>query len=233
MFAKLMRALRGQNILADTVGLFDETMEDIEWMFATATDVLKGRKAVEEVKDTLYARDRAVNEKERHIRRDLLLHLSLRKGIDAPACLVLMVVTKDAERVGDYCKNLLEVAEMFGTAIETGRYATQFTDIIDGVAVNLSKLRSAFAESDETMAQEIIRNDGILASKCEMIIRQLIDDNLPTKKAVAYTLLARHLKRVSRHTANVASSVVTSVEYLDYIDEPGRETSTSPPTETE
>ena len=27
-----------------------------------------------------------------------------------PACLVLISVVKDAERIGDYCKNLLEAA---------------------------------------------------------------------------------------------------------------------------
>ena len=32
-------------------------------------------------------------------------------GVDVPACLVLMSVVKDAERIGDYCKNVLDAAK--------------------------------------------------------------------------------------------------------------------------
>jgi phosphate uptake regulator len=36
---------------------------------------------------------------------------------------------------------------------------------------------------------------------------------------VAYTLLARYFKRISSHLVNIATSVVTSVDNLDYLDE--------------
>ena len=51
------------------------------------------------------------------------------------------------------------------------------------------------------------------------MLKQLIVDDLPTKKAVGYALLARYIKRVSGHLVNIATSVVTPVDRLDYIDE--------------
>jgi phosphate transport system protein len=61
----------------------------------------------EEVKDSIYTRDQSVNELERSIRRKILRHLTIHPGDDVAACLALMSVAKDAERIGDYCKKRL------------------------------------------------------------------------------------------------------------------------------
>ena len=53
---------------------------------------------------------------------------------DAPACLILMSVSKDVERAGDYCKNLLEVAEMLKTPAQETKYADDLREIADQVA---------------------------------------------------------------------------------------------------
>ncbi len=42
---------------------------------------------------------------------------------------------------------------------------------------------------------------------------------MPTDEAVSYGMLARHMKRIAAHLSNIASSVVTPVENLDFADE--------------
>ena len=46
----------------------------------------------------------------RVFRRELVFHSSVFGGIDSPSVLVYMSVVKDIERVGDYAKNLLDLA---------------------------------------------------------------------------------------------------------------------------
>jgi phosphate uptake regulator len=58
-----------------------------------------------------------------------------------------------------------------------------------------------------------------LAKECDAVIEDLMQDNLSCRKAVLYTLLARHLKRICSHLSNISSSVVMPLHKLDYFDE--------------
>ncbi len=96
--------------------LYDEFVEmlGMDWeMFEIVMEVLAGRVKPDAVQDDLLRRDIAVNRKERSIRKQIIESLSVRgESTTVPASLVLMSIVKDAERVGDYCKNLLETAQM-------------------------------------------------------------------------------------------------------------------------
>jgi len=133
---------------------------------------------------------------------------------------VLMSVVKDAERMGDFCKNIFDLGKMFDVTFDRGRYKTPLVELADQVENLFSKTRKAFERSDEEMARSVMSKGVRISNQCEMLIKQLMVDNLPTKKAVAYTLMARYLKRISSHLTNIATSVTTSVDNLDYLDEP-------------
>ena len=85
-------------------------------------DVLTGQRGAvqhrgrRDVRTPLYERDVAVNELERSIRRKVLRHLTVNPGHDVAICLALMSVAKDAERIGDYCKNVFEVGVFYTKA---------------------------------------------------------------------------------------------------------------------
>ena len=178
------------------------------------------QKQPEEVKQTIYAKDKEVNEHQRSIRRKIVRHLTLQPGIDVPACLVLMSVVKDAERIGDFCKNILDLATMFDVTFDRGRYKTPLIELSEQVENLFSKTRKAFERSDEETARSAMTTGIRINKQCEMLLKQLMVDNLPTKKAVGYTLMSRYFKRMSSHLTNIATSVVSSVDNLDYLDEP-------------
>jgi phosphate uptake regulator len=216
MIAQIVAALRGHAKLRDAFELYNSMIENVKEMYALAMSALQGEEPVEGVRDRLYALDREINEKERTIRRSLINHLSLRVASDAPACLMLMSVVKDAERLGDYCKNMFEVAEMFGESLAEGRYMTPLVDISDKIETLIAKTGEAFIESQPDIAQSVVRESHTVASECDMILKQLIQDKLPTQKAVAYSLLSRYFKRLARHLGNIASSVLVSVDEIDF-----------------
>jgi phosphate transport system protein len=216
MIAQLVAALRAHATLRNAFVLYNSMIEDVKKMYALAMNALRGEEPVEAVGDRLYALDREVNEKERTIRRLLVSHLALKAGQDAPACLVLMSVVKDAERLGDYCKNLFEVAEMFGQSLAQGRYMTPLVDISGKIKTLIARTGEAFIQSERTIAQSVVHESHTIASECDMILKQLIRDKLPTQKAVAYSLLSRYLKRLARHLGNIASSVLVGVDEIDF-----------------
>lgn len=219
MLKELLNIIRAKSPLSEMLSEFTQMIEKTEWMFDTAIQVLMCDKPAQEVKDEIYAKDREVNEHQRSIRRKIIRHLIVQPGSDVPACLVLMSVVKDAERMGDFCKNIFELGAMFHVAFDSGRYKTPFIELSEQVEILFGKTRKAFERSDEEMAHAIIIKGNQIRKQCEMMIRQLIVDKLPTDKAVAYTLLARYFKRISSHLVNIATSVVTSVDNLDYLDE--------------
>ncbi len=219
MFKELLEILRAKSPLKDMLIEFTQMLEKTEWMFDTTMKVLLAEKKATDVQEDVYTKDKEVNEHQRSIRRKIISHLSLHPRADVPVCLVLMSVVKDAERMGDYCKNIFELGVMFDVALDRGRYKTPLKELAEQVENLFSKTRKAFMWSDEQTAHSIISKGEAINKQCDMLIKQLIADDLPTKKAVAYTLLSRYIKRVSSHLINIATSVVTSVDNLDFRDE--------------
>jgi len=219
MLKELLDLVRAKSALSGMLSEFTQMVEITEWMFDTAIQVLMCGKDAAEVKDEIYAKDREVNEHQRSIRRKIIRHLTLQPGSDVPACLVMMSVVKDAERMGDFCKNIFEVGTMLHVTFDSGRYKTPFIELSEQVENMFGKTRKAFERSDEEIARAIIIKGNQISKQCDMMLKQLIADNISTEKAVGYTLLARYFKRISSHLVNIATSVVTSVDNLDYLDE--------------
>jgi hypothetical protein len=64
-----------------------------------------------EAQAKLYDRDQHINVLEREVRRSVVTHLALeQRSEDIPSGLIFMNVVKDAERIGDYLKNIYDVA---------------------------------------------------------------------------------------------------------------------------
>ncbi len=219
MLKRILEALRARGLLEHMLKHFSDMLDDGEWMFDTATAVLMREKEAGEVRDAIFARDKKVNEEQRQIRKELVEHLTVAPGVNASACLVLMSVIKDAERIGDYCKNIYQVADIYGGNFEHGPYAYSLRQILLEIKGMFSRTKHAFNDSDTHLAEQVMTALRSLTKRCDMMISQLIRDNLPTEQAVAYALLSRYFKRVAAHLANIASAVISPVHLIDFVDE--------------
>ena len=150
-----------------------------------------------------------------------MAHLTVSPGSDVPISLILMSITKDAERVGDICKNLLEVAEAATTPPGRGSYGDRVRELLAEGEALFEPTVTGIINSDKDTACRAVEGARNLAKKCDAMIDDLMKDKLPTRDAVLLTLLARYLKRVSLHLSNIASSVVMPLHRLDYLDEEG------------
>ena len=216
MLKELLDMLRAKSPSKNMLEEFIQMIGKAERMFQASMHVLMGDKNATDVMKEIYARDREINEHQRSIRRKIISHLSIQQRADVPICLVLMSVVKDAERLGDHCKNIYELGEMLDITFDRGRYKTPLREFADQAGDLFGLTKRAFELSDEEMAHVVIRQGRTINNQCDTLLQQLIMDDLPTNKAVGYSLLARYIKRVSGHLVNIATSVVTPVDKLDY-----------------
>ncbi len=218
MFKQLVAALKSGEALDQAFSQLSEMLDHARWMFVRANEVLHRKVNAEEVRDSLYRRDKSINELVRSIRRKLVRHLTINPGSDVAACLALMSVAKDAERIGDYCKNVLEVGRFYTESFNVPRYHEPLDGICRRVEPLFTTVSGAFSESDGEAAKAALKAADSIGDDCDRVIEQLLGDKerIKTHEAVAYSLLARHYKRVSSHLANVATAVLGRVEELDF-----------------
>lgn len=195
-----------------------EMLDHAQWMFIRANQVLAGNLPAEDVRDSLYRRDQSINELERSIRRKILRHLTINPGDDVAACLALMSVAKDAERIGDYCKNVFEVGRFY----KEGFHIAEFHDRLEQVRQRTRDLfpavTEAFRNSDAKKAHAAIEVANAIGDECDEVIESLLKDDIAmqTHEAVAYSLLARHYKRVGSHLSNISTAVIGKLDDLDF-----------------
>jgi len=219
MFKKLMAVWRGKTFLSKIVKNFEQIFVLGEEIFMNACRVWQGDIVPEKIRDNIYSVDQEINKVEQDIRRKLVEHLAIEPEVDVAACLVFMSVVKDAERIGDYSKNIFEVSLLRKEGFEEDEWVNALQEIQDEVTQNFLKTRHAFAQAELKEAETIMAKHRDISAKCEKLIRTMADKEMPSNKAVCYTLYTRYLKRVSAHLANIASAIVNPVEKIDYVEE--------------
>ncbi|MDY7108109.1 MAG: PhoU domain-containing protein [Planctomycetota bacterium] len=218
MFRQLFSALKSGDVLDRAFSEFSEMLDHAEWMFIRANEVLNHKVPPEEVRDSIYDRDKGINDLLKGIRRKIVRHLTISPGGDAPACLALMSVAKDAERIGDYCKNVFEVGRFYTEEFRVERYHEPLEEVRNDVERLFTAVRGAWGESDHKAAKQAIKAADEIRRRCDEIISRLLGDqaSIQTHEAVAYSLLARHYKRVAAHLANISTAVTGRIEDLDF-----------------
>ncbi|MBD3390499.1 MAG: hypothetical protein GF418_00660 [Chitinivibrionales bacterium] len=217
MFKELVRLWKDSGIMTKAVGSFGSMLEDCAYVFQRSWKVVSGELTVEGEKDEIHGRDRRVNQKERDIRRLLLEHLTMNPGQDASGCLALMSVVKDAERIGDYSKNIFDLALVNNGRIGTLRHQKDIATIQQRVESNLVTLKGAFVDSDDNRAREILATYQESKEQCNKILHALFTEDMPKQEALITVLLVRYLKRVNSHVSNVASAIIYPLDKIDFV----------------
>jgi len=219
MFRNLSSFWKGKDFLTQVLGDFKEILDKAEQMYKMVIDALLCQKAVPDLKQRVHDIDKEVNHLQRDIRKRVVEHLSLQPAMDLPLSLLLMSVVKDAERLGDYAKNVYEVTELLVKPIDRATFERYFNDIDKDIAALFTQTKEAFMESDDHKAASTFDIEKRLAKRCDRIVEELAKSDLTVNEAVCYTLIARYFKRVIAHLVNIATSVILPVSDLDYFDE--------------
>lgn len=160
--------------------------------------------------------DKDLNRTERAIRRELLVHGTVRGAeVDMGLMLVYMSIAKDIERIGDYCKNIWNLAQM-GVSFDGADDIEELLRHRRRVASLLEKALKAFADQDADAVHEMIPTIRDDLQHYDAHIIQFVSSDLPGRHSAPRALFYRYLKRISAHLSNTLSSVVMPVDRLDF-----------------
>jgi phosphate uptake regulator len=217
MLRQIIAIWKGETFMNKVVERFGEMLDDAEYVFNHAWGVLVGKMVIEQVRQPLYDKDMAINQYEREIRRMLAEHLSINPKQDVSGCLAMMSLIKDAERIGDYSKNIFELGVVLEGNVEEMKYLKNFSAIQEKISRHFPKLKRSFLESDEKIAQEILDDYPAIKEQCKNILNDLFTEKLSTKEAVSTAILVRSLKRINSHMSNIASGIVYPLDRIDFV----------------
>ncbi|MFT7617132.1 MAG: phosphate transport system protein [Planctomycetota bacterium] len=196
---------------------FNQMMVDGQNMFDLVTTALLGEVDSATIREELFTTDQKINKAEQVLRRYLVVHASVHGAAEFPTCLVLMSIAKDAERIGDYCKNMFDVASLHPIPADTEN-GKGVQHCRERVSKLLGQMIKAYGSQDPEIAKEHLGECDAIENYCDARVEDLIKsaggaDHVPA--ALAF----RHIKRIVAHSKNITTSIVMPVDKLDFFDE--------------
>jgi phosphate transport system protein len=194
-------------------------LEDGHDIFVTASDALFGGGKSKATKREVRSTDQEINEMQADVRRSLMIHASVNPG-DLPLVLQYASIVKDAERVGDYAKNLYDLVR-YGANFAGAADEDELFGYRNNVASLILESASVFEAMDTVRAQELIdKADGFLSNYDDHVKALVqVPPESDAQYAVSRALYYRFLKRTTAHVMNVLTSLVQPLDRLDYYDE--------------
>ena len=219
MFKNLLSFWKGKDFLSKVLEEFKDMLDDTKFMYESVCACLLDNKDDPDLKKNIYEIDKRVNVLQKDIRKRIVEHLALQPTVDVTACLLLMSVVKDAERLGDYAKNLFEVTELLEKPIDRTSFSKYFNEVDKDVLGLFEQTKQAFIETNVDMATSAWEYEKRIAKGCDEIVAEVAKSNLTVNEAVCFALIARYFKRIVAHLVNIATSVILPLSDLDYFDE--------------
>ena len=190
---------------------------DARHTFDLAMNAITGG-LVASVADEVRRTDRQINVTEMEIRRELVVHFSVHAGGDATEMLVFMNMVKDLERIGDYNKNVFDLAEE-GVSFAGADDLERILGFRDEISSRIALMGEILTVRDEERARAYIARSDELRREFDNLVNELVHSTEPALHAVPRALLYRFLKRITAHSMNVVTAVIMPVDRLDYYDE--------------
>lgn len=193
-------------------------LERVREQFEQSMAALLGDVSPREASDRIRSVDRTVNELEREIRRELVVHASVVGSIETPAILVYMSIVKDIERVGDYAKNLVDIALDGGHFAEV-EDAEVWRELTAEIAELIANAAEAFRARDARRSRQLFLEGERLLDRFDAHVSALVRGEDTGAQPVARALAHRYCKRVVAHIMNLLSAVFLPIDKLDFFDE--------------
>lgn len=159
--------------------------------------------------------DKASNRHERAIRKLLVEHLSYEVK-DGPACLVLMSVAKDAERMVDECRSLVDLGGRLDEPLPS-EWQARLQELFQEIRGYLAHTQAVVQEQDESGALDLIEGEkGFVAKTFSVEDAALASDDISKKQMVTLSRCLHIFQRIRAHLGNIASTVVFPVHRINF-----------------
>ena len=220
MLRELLNFFRSGDAIARMTDDFSKMLELAHDLTIRAGRVFFGDSDDPEELGRINAADVEINKLERHIRKQLIAHLTLSSSTaDVTYCLLLMSLVKDVERLGDYATNVAEVHDEGGGPLPDDAFSSELREIRAAVESTFAAASDVFKSSDSERAVELIKQGRRVTARCDELIGQVARSSHDAATTTTLVLGARYYKRIEAHLLNVLSGVVMPLHKIDYYDE--------------
>ncbi len=202
----------------EIVRRFRQMLEDGRHIFDAASNALLGGTDPEAIRSDLFSTDKRINETEQQVRRQIVVHGTVHGAQTFPTLLVVMSLAKDAERIGDYAKNIFDLAAA-GVDFREAPDRPTMLRYRDRAAEMITESGAVFAGDDQDRAHALLAEADGMLDTFDQLVDALVHSDDVAHDAVPRALYYRHLKRIVAHLMNLLTAVVVPVDRIDYLDE--------------
>lgn len=195
-----------------------EMLADARHSFELATDALLTGIDPESVADEIRKTDHRINEAEKELRSELVVHVAVKGSGDIGTVLGHTLLIKKIERIGDQAKNILDLAEegiSFAGASdldELMRMRRSVSDLFGQVSILL--VAPVTSDVDDNW-----KHVDDLRQHCELRVREYLHSDRPGKDVVPRAIFYRYLKRIVANLGGVVTSSTEPLTNQDYRDD--------------
>ncbi len=187
-------------------------------MFLKAKESLRNRED-SEVDVNVRDQDLEINKYERGVRRNVFNQLVVSGAENLPSGLILVSIIIDIERIGDYTKNIVELALEHPGKLKGGIFEKDLKRVETAVEDNFDKTRVCFESDDKILALKLLEEYKWVNDVCDGNLEGLIkekDKDIRPGDAVALGIYFRWLKRINSHLRNITTSVANPFDRIGF-----------------
>jgi phosphate uptake regulator len=189
-------------------------------MFNDAVDALRSGEKNKVLK-SIKLRDEKINNYHREIRKKVVTYYSVSKDVtNIDSGLVLINIVVDIERIGDYSKNILDLAKHYPKKFVSEKFSDDLRTIEKAVIERFSTTVGAVEDMDEKIANDLLstyRDD--LGKISDDLVASSISGKVEIgkeNKTASVALYARYLKRIGAHLKNITTAIINPFESIGY-----------------
>jgi phosphate uptake regulator len=189
-------------------------------IFQQALIYLRNGENIDTLK-TLKMRDKEINEFQRDVRRKVLTHYAVEQDTSNMADgLILINMVVDIERIGDYCKNILDLAINHDQSIKSSEISEDLAMIEEEAKSRFEKTIQAIQAQDVEIAQSLMEGyKEQMTGKSDEIVNGILKDELhfgSEARTASIALYTRYLKRIGAHLKNITTTLVNPFDAIGY-----------------
>ncbi len=218
MFKQLLSIFRKDTLMDQAYRRSFEMLDITRDMFLKAKNSLRHTES-NYVDVNIYDKDIEVNKYEREVRRNVFNHLAVSGLETLPSGLVLVSIIIDIERIGDYTKNMVELAMNHPERLQGGKFEEDLQKIEAAVEDNFIRTKYCFEKADEEAGLKLLQEYQWVNRVCDQCVIGLVkeeDKNIRAGDAVSLALYFRWLKRINSHLRNITTSVVNPFDRIGF-----------------
>ena len=220
IFTEILSVWRKEDLLSEAWEKSLEMLDLSHNMFVKAVKKSKKQESLSVLKQ-LKNRDKEINKYQREVRRKIITHFSLQNNInDISSIIVLMNMVVDIERIGDYSKNILDLAIYYPERLNTKILHPELHEIEQVVKSRFDKTVDAIKTEDVELASTLIKGfKKQVTTASDRIVNNIISGELNLEsgsESAAIVLYARYLKRIGSHLKNITTTVINPIDSIGY-----------------